>query len=250
MNIFSNSQKTNFFICFFERSGSTMLTKLLDSHPDIRCFHEVFHMVVTNEKPRVKRKHETKENALALLRQVFHAGPEKIRGFKFKYPIQYEQYSEIKEYLYDNKDTIRLIFLKRNNLLKNAISKQNQKRLIGKGLPSNLDRNNFVQLDKLELDIDSAFKYMRMKQSIDKEYMAEMKTFKNFKLIQYEDLTQTTLDVMNEVYDFLGAKKVEKIEAEDVTLKITDNNIENAISNFDELVEKIKGTEFEQYLSV
>ncbi|MDJ0569650.1 MAG: sulfotransferase domain-containing protein [Pleurocapsa sp. MO_192.B19] len=239
--------KTNFFISFFERSGSSFLVDLLNQHPDISCKTEVFSIKKINENRCRLPQFPNREAVRDTLDRIYQKGL-KANGFKFKYQGQYDLYPDVYEYLLENADKINVIFLYRKNRLKAAISKQNQLRLVSMGKPSNLDQDNFVKLEKLNLNIEQAFKYINQREILDKKYYEELKKFKNKYVVAYEDLNNETDSIIKNIYSFIRVdstyKPSEKIK------KITSDNIKDALANYEELVEKIKCTRYEQYLEM
>lgn len=238
-------ESTPFFVSFFERSGSTLLHSLLNQHPDISCRAEVFDLKrIEGTLQRLPELSDT-QDVINLLNSIY-GKDYKANGFKFKYPTQYEYYPDVYEYLLKIADQIRVIFLYRKNRLKGAISKQNQIRLRRLGKPSNLDKDNFIELGKLKLDIEQAFKYVEIREKQDEKYFRRLEKFKDKFMITYEDLSKNTEKSIQNIYEFLNVDN--NYQPQNKTIKITNDHIENVIENYQELIEKITCTRYEQYL--
>ena len=236
-----------FFISFFERSGSSFLVNLLKQYPDIYCKTEIFDVNKTDGYFSRSPHFLNKKDVIKKLDSIYRENC-KASGFKFKYQIQYQFYPDVYEYLKEMADQIYVIFLYRRNRLKAAISKQNQMRLIRMGKPSNLEKGNFVDLGKLQLDIDKAFKYINQREILDRKYYEELEHFKHKYIVAYEDLNSKTDSVIKDICSFLKVDENHKSSA--TTVKITNDNIKEAIANYEELVDKIICTRYEQYLEM
>jgi len=119
----------NFFIAFFERSGSTMLVDLLNQHPQVQCRMEIFDtedIETKNGYEQVRQLDKTQvKEVLSFFKRKRLFSQTKTKGFKFKYPNQIDKYLDVYTYLIENK--FKCIFLLRKNLLKAAISHQYHK---------------------------------------------------------------------------------------------------------------------------
>ena len=229
-----------FFISFMGRSGSSFLVSLLSDHPEIVCRGEIFGL-----SPEKKKKFSDNEAIIKGLNNIY-SGKTKANGFKFKYPGQYDYYSEIYKYLLSYSDVMRVIFLYRKNRLKAAISRQNLTRLTKMGKKANLDESSFVKLDKLNLDINQALRNIDKRIELDEKYRNQLRNFKYTYTVAYEDLYSNTQSIMENIYSFLQVDSSH--QASGTTRKITDDNFANSISNYDELSDKIKSTKYETYL--
>lgn len=239
------THKIPFVISFFERSGSTFLVDLLNNHPEISCKKEVFGLKNNGGNQTRLPQFDDLVSVRAELDKIY-SNERKANGFKFKYPLQYQYYPDVYEYLLARNETIRVIFLYRRNRLKAAISQQNHRHLIKIGNKSNLKQDNYVDLGKLHLNVKQAFKYINKREDLDRKYYEELKHFKYKYVLAYEDLYNNTEEIVEKLCLFLevdtGYKPISK------QAKITKDNIEEAVDNYEEIVEKIRCTRYEQYL--
>lgn len=239
------TDKIPFFISFFERSGSTFLSDLLNNHPEISCKKEIFAIKKDGENHIRLPRFSDRESVKMELETTYNS-ERKANGFKFKYPLQYQYYSDVYEYLLTNRDNIRVIFLYRRNRLKAAISQQNHRRLIQLGNKSNLKQQNYVDLGKLHLNIKQACNYINKREELDRKYYEELKHFSKTCVIAYEDLYNKTKEMFADLCLFLDVNS--SYEPKSKQVKVTKDNLEEAIDNYEEIFEKLRCTRYEPYL--
>lgn len=117
----SNKEVASPFVIFFtERSGSTHLVSLLQSHPQIRCYHELFGLPDSGDPGP-----QTIEQRRTLLNNVFVSEPEDLvtaAGFKMQVPVQTDYYPDLLKELRTRKDALTIITLRRQNVVRQALS--------------------------------------------------------------------------------------------------------------------------------
>ncbi|MFK7767518.1 MAG: Stf0 family sulfotransferase [Mariniblastus sp.] len=255
-----------FVILFRERSGSTYLCSLLDSHKQISCRHEDFHGQyigevddvpsrerVSNWKRRIKKFDESfvenvsAEDAVTHLYDTY-SFQERACGFKLKFPHQFLLYPEvIREFAWV--ENLRVIILSRQNLLKQAVSRQNFVRIYSESGRSNLfpDRNARPEpLGRFELNIEDAMHYVKVAQTLQAKFEQESNQIvSKFGLdsihVKYENLLAKRDETLKSVFEFLNVDPSLKIDAEDVQ-KATPDRLPDAITNYAELVKRVEGT--------
>jgi len=244
----TDTAKTPFFIFFYERSGSTLLIKLLDQHPEIRCFPEVFHLNWGSsvQSDRGKPIYKSEEEIRQQLERIYKTPKEKACGFKFKYPGQFKKYHIVSDYLKSQKDSIKLIFLYRKNKLKGAISKQNQLKLKEMNGNSNISINSSVNLPPFQLHIQSAIRYATRREKQDRYFHRKSNIFKYRYVISYEDLAQNPIEETQKIFNFLGVD--DSFPPTIATKKLTNNSIKKAITNYGLLKKRLRCHPLEVYL--
>jgi hypothetical protein len=133
--------------------------------------------------------------------------------------------------------------MQRRNRVKSVISRINGKRLYNKtGMWGLFDENN--KLPPLKVDLEQFDEYLRHREKVDTE-LADYVTSLNLPTLQlyYEDLTTNEEGFLNNVFNFL---QVELFPVKGETLKITSDNLAEAIENFDELRSRYVGTKYEE----
>jgi len=239
--------KTPFFIIFQGRSGSSYLQGLLDTHLDISCKGEIFDL----DKEKLLNKELERDpkykgvSTRKVLENIF-SQPVMASGFKFKYLEQVELYPEVWQYLFERRDKIKVILLSRINLIKTAISLQNRVRLTNEGRDPNIRKDSGFYIGKLNLDIKLAIRYIKRRKERDCELNKLVEDFKYVLKINYEDLLYKRDETLKKVLEFLEVSVY--LDLKEYTRKITPDDIKEAVENYDDLVEALKGTEFEKYL--
>ena len=238
-----------YFIFFPERSGSTFLVHLLNSHPDVHCEHELFFVRKRPDSNHLDPGLTLEKDKLEILKKIYQASGVKASGFKFKFSAQYEAYPDVYRYLLRNMDSIKVIFLYRKNLLKTAISRQNLKRLTQAGEKHFLKPEDNYDLAKIDLDLQQAKRYLNWSTRELDFFQRASKVFEHRIEVTYEDLVADTHSTLNNIFKFLGVDPLEQDVAAP-TKKITDDNLPNAVANYDEMVEFFQTTRFSQFLEI
>lgn len=242
--------KVPFVILFPERSGSTFLVSLLKSHPEIKCYSEIFSLETKEDGQRGRSsKYPTEDDVYQKLNFVYSQSEVHASGFKFKYLGQVEHYPEVTKYLLSIKDKMSVILLQRKNLLKAAVSKQNQARIFAAKGVNNIKKDNNVQVvGRLELNINKAIRYMEKRKVTDDYYHQQVSNFGFAKVhhLWYEDLVKSYEKTIGNVLSFLEVDSSQKLSSD--FQKITNDNLEESLNNYDEVVTKLSGTEWSEYL--
>ena len=251
--------RTPFFIAFIGRSGSTHLLHLLNQHPDLKCFNEVFNPVAFWGKrgDRLERKIKRLVKKLMgrsrlikrYLSMVYHNPSPACRGFQFKIPWDFEAFPEVLQWLKECNPKVKCIFLYRENNLRGALSLQNFKKIREKHHTANLKQDSDIQVDPLEVDIGWAIQETRRREKLNKEYCdklsREIQTYK----ISYEDLIDNEFGALNTCFEFLGAKTIsDENFFVHKTRKISTDRIRDYVSNYDELRRRLQVDKLGHYI--
>ncbi|BBO56826.1 sulfotransferase domain-containing protein [Cobetia sp. AM6] len=223
-----------FVVLFMARSGSKFLRSLLNQHPDVNDFGEVFH----------NRGGAFNENRTLL--NVFSEvamSPYKVPGFQFRYPRHPSEFPEIDTIIKNRSEegSLKIILLKRKNKLKAAISQQNSERLKRETGKAHLFKSSLAHFGKLELDVKRACKEALDRSSKDKEYVswAESKRLR-FIEVFYEDICDNAELEVNKIFSFLGVSKLKPGTLKDSDLvKVTSDNLSESLKNYQELEEAL-----------
>jgi len=220
---------------------------MLNNHPEISCLHEVFALKWEGKNKEKKGKpiYTTEVQIKEQLRKIYGKPNAQARGFKFKYPIQYNHYPSIVNFLNENKNDIKIIFLYRKNKLKGSISSQNNHRLRALNRRSNLMVNE-KGLPPFELNIQEAIRYTQWRERSDVNFFKWAKEFTHLHLVTYEDLLSDTQQTITDICSFLEVSQTHKLNSK--IRKATPDSIEKAITNYDELREQLRCHPLEKYL--
>jgi len=193
------------------------LCSALNSHPEIICEYEYFG--------------RNTNNTLYDLQQLFNwHNSGMIVGFKLKYRFQYFDNPDVWEYLLEN--DVKVIRLFRKNALKTVISRIRHHDGDKGGKKTTIPVENLIKKIK---------KWERKKALVS---LSE--SFTNKLVICYEDILYDEQATFAKILDFLEVDS-------NITLtsrwnKVTSDNIEEAVTNYDEIVDTLKGTEYERFL--
>jgi len=222
---------------FVERSGSTHLSTLLASHPDVLALREEF--------SQMAQRGEDGEAQLSWAKEFLTppaVGRYAARGFKTKLvdiPDQ-ERFGEI---LRDCSG--RIVDLRRRNTLKGAVSTINAARLHESTGNWNL-LNKGDRQPPFEVDIAELETLMEERENWDRELDDYVKQLALPTLpVMYEDLLHDEQDVLAGVFAFLG---VSPKPLEQKTYKNTSDDLSQVIVNFDQVRERYAGTKYEEML--
>ena len=258
--------KSPFLIWFTGRSGSTYLCDLLNSHSDIYCRREDFSEIrIESEnsqsmpsvdingtrfvrrlhRPQGDLEHPSRGEAIDYLNQLFSKDCSAC-GFKMKYPNQFLVFPEIAHALKETPN-IRLVGLRRENVLKQAISLGNVDRLHQMGVVNSGNAKCDVNLEPLCLDVDETLKnamfFAKCKSHLER-FASE---FNKVHFVVYEDLCYRPQKTLDELLKFLDVDgNAEYLQSR--FKKITPDRISDAVSNYDQLEQAVAGTELEIFL--
>ena len=237
---FLSLPEKKFFIYTGGRTGSTVLTDLLNSHPDMYCDHEIF----DTSGSLSPVKHPLLYISSCSKRAVMNRKP--VYGFKVKIEqlIKEHNYKEIGELLklfYDK--GWKVIYLKRTNIFKHAVS----------GIISNhtkifhVKNDNGFEHEKLNIDCNFLIGVMGYYDELGKSEEESLKAIPHLRIIYEEDL----LDSLNhqyasdKVFDYLGIKS----HPVNTNLKkIIPEDLEKIVLNFQEVHSFIKNSKYKNFL--
>ena len=277
-----------FMIWFQERSGSTHLSRLLDMHPEIICLAEDFHEQIIEETGssdyppdqiyrdgthlygrkvsqfnRPPIAHPSSAQVVAHLHDIFSC-PARACGFKFKHRIQKILFPEILPELATFGADLRLIVLSRQNVLKQAISKQNMRRIVETGAAPRNHANLMVTKNAREnpqtrvgfatpfqLDVPAAIQYARQLQREQDAFEGTVQELcrqgvKHVRRVRYEQLLSDESNLLKSIFAWLDVDP--EVEVEAFTRKATDDDLRRALANYDELARAVDGTDLEPML--
>ena len=255
-----------FVIWFRERSGSSYICSLLDSHPEVLCRREDFDLAMVDDEndydegvfrfkgkvyrrqfkgfKNTSRNDPTPTQTVEHLRRIM-SQPKTACGFKFKFDIQVASYPEIVDELHWLTRQLRVLLLTRENFLKQAVSRQNMERLQVNQNQSNLGKAR-RRLPPLQLDVERAVHYANCFKADNQKFLNSVANFANVKNIVYEKLLADPTREIKELLEFMGVDP--EIELTANINKATPDRLSEAIENFDELAAAVAGTDLEAYL--
>lgn len=224
--------RLTFVILCLGRTGSTHLQSLLDSHPDVRCFGELFtHNAHTFDDVFLASEHD---DAVEYLREVTGSVEEPVVGFKL--PVNsiraHEQVLEI-----FRQPSLRVIRLSRRNLLALYVSR----RLLATTRVPQSTHGSYGET-RLRLDPQQALGAFRRMEEHER-WLDDLAEGHPTFALAYEDLIGGS--GLDGLQGFLG---VEPRPLESHFEKLRTRPLEETVENWDELVEALRGTRYEAFL--
>lgn len=225
------SDVTKYVLFLVGRVGSTFLTTLLQSHPDIYALSE-----------ELRDLEEQGADAQLSWSQRFFQPPliglHKARGFNVKlvHLVDRDRFTQLIQ-----SEGCRILHMQRRNRVKAVISRINGKRLYNHtgmwGLFDEKDR-----LPPLTVDIEQFQDFLHHRESVDQE-LADYVRGLNLPVLElfYEDLLSDQQAFLDQLFSFLG---VRPWQVEGSTLKITSDDLSKAITNFEDLKGQYRNTPY------
>lgn len=238
-----------FIILGWARTGSNFLRGLLNSHPQIVAFNEIFRDYntidwglpgYTSNSPKLLSLIQS-DPIKFLETQLFRPFPLQILavGFKiFYYHAQDDGWQAMWPYLRDMKD-LRIIHIKRRNLLKTFLSEQRAWKT-GSWVDTSGRESNQASVT---LDHDECLRQFTTMRDQERKFDDFFENCLKIQVI-YEDLAGDYVHEMERVQNFLG---VTSETLKPSTFKQRKQPLSQAISNYDELKEAFKNTPWAEF---
>jgi LPS sulfotransferase NodH len=250
---------TRFVIFTLPRTGSTLLSKSLNKHPEIFCDDEIFHFSFRdyfspNQFRFLKIKFLPKKinyiinypatsiRLNSFLNKYYRnkKGENfKARGFKLMY---YQTFYTPRLISYLKKNNIKVILLLRENIFRNALS---DLRARATGIYHNQDDNEEQRSGLSKLNVDTAALKQKMENIVQQNKKLEaIVSDMDFIKISYEDFSDWN-NTMNKVCDFL------KVSREQVTAgakKLNPDALQDMIENYSEVEHWLKQNNYGEFV--
>jgi len=234
------NQKSKFIIFGQGRSGSNLLVDLLNSHPDIYCEREILNNLRVNRNRRLLR-FLINNFPYIYINYFLYRFSSQIFGFKL-IVRQLKQYEQLKTRLFNG--SWKIIHIQRNDILQQTFSSiiANKtgkfKRRIG----------NKEDLRVFNIKPQTVVNNL-IRRTDDLEYEKKILNGVNYINIVYEkDLANSTkwTESMRQVFEYLDLKPVDVTTA---IIKTNQRSVEHRISNYKEIIEYLKNTQFSNLVS-
>lgn len=247
---------TRFVILTTQRSGSTVLTRTLDEHPDIFCAGELFHeskkgvhhpewhfpnwKLVSGKGSKLNKLinyPNLKLNAARHLQKFYKDdGTAKAKGFKL-------MYSHIKSapfiWNYIASNDIKVIVLIRSNTFKMALSRYRMEKT---GTAHSNDGN--VSSSSLSIPAEALLQQTLQLQNVNEKLLSLSQNTTRLAL-HYEDFDNWT-SLMQNVDEFLN---VPFFDAKPVLKKVSRDNWKEEVKNYKEIEDVFKQHNAEKYIN-
>lgn len=245
-----------FIIFTTQRSGSTVLTRTLDEHPEIFCAGEVFHEIndihhaewhfpswSLSEKNKTLRKFDKVINypnqrlrAIPHIKKFFAASAkgEKARGFKLMV-----SHMRTMPYLWNylKEEDVKVIVLIRKNIFKTALSRLRKDQTRQPHLSGEKGNDESIRIAPQKL-----LKQLNYLENVNKQLL-EYSDGMNRIVIYYEDFSEWN-EMLNKVFGFL---EVSNITLQPVLNKLGNKDWRKEVKNYVEIEELMKEHNYTQY---
>ena len=262
-----------FVIWFHSRSGSTHLVSLLDSHPDIACFPEIFyeaegsgknlfHLSGVHQEEEflehffsyrwgpggasvIRQTSPPKRRLLGLFRRRkgsgVHGSPSAV-GFKLKYR-QADDYPKVYEYLLKHRHRIKVIHLIRENLLASIASSVLCPRVLDQfgdwNIPVYASLGDFNRTVRLEPG--AILEQLETLKSLICRSRNAVSCFDVLE-VTYEDLVFAENTTSQRLLQFLGVNEAVTLSSQ--FRKIMPHCLRDSVENFEEIRCLLNGSKF------
>ncbi len=225
----------NFFIIFNSRCGSTYLIDLLRNHPNIHAYMEQIY------------KYQSLEQQCSHINSLFGVQRrEEIKAVGFK-----EQLVNIVEqektigHMMENYSPV-LYKMIRKNVVKTAISGIRAKQMKASKGVTNVWKDD-QKIGSLSIPPKQLLDAIKNREDINYKLDCFLeKMGLKFKTIAYEDLLQNQKGVLDLIQEDLNLDKMVALESS--VQKNTSDSLKQSISNFDDLLDSLSGTKYEEML--
>ncbi|MBE9126705.1 MULTISPECIES: Stf0 family sulfotransferase [unclassified Coleofasciculus] len=227
---------TNKFVIFCQgRTGSTLLYSLLNSHPKIHCDDEILENRVLFPVLYV-------EGRCAKIKQP-------VYGFRVKiYQLINNQGKNPEAFLFNlHKNGWKIIYLKRKNILRQAVSRmlanrKNQWHLTSQDKKNKTPSKAYIDCDELIKQIQDGEMYLEK----EKEVLDNLNL--PYITILYEDdllKTEKHQETLNRIFDYLG---LSSIPVKTQLVRTTSDQLSDFIENYEEVVKAVRQTNYAEFL--
>lgn len=223
------------------RTGSTVLTDLLNCHPDIYCDVEIFNLMYSKSIVRYPFLYINSCSKRAALSK------RKVYGFKVKiaqlrFEHKYKNYDKILSKLYN--DGWKFIHLKRENFLRHKLSNifTTETNVFQVKNPGD------YKLKKIKVDCELLLKGILYSEEVEKTEEDNLKDIPHIKIIYEKDLLDNSKhqETADRIFKYLGLSQQ---TVRTSLIRLSSKNLEDMILNYDEVYNFFKDTKYSHYLN-
>jgi LPS sulfotransferase NodH len=223
-----------FLVLSAARTGSTMLIRLLQSHPDIRCEGEILGARNGNEPPLPDERLAAlrEDDPTRFLAEWVYRDP--VAGFKIKYEeLMRRDFERIRDWLASER-SIKVVHLFRRNRLKRLVS---ETAVRFDGTYGLTDPVRAPEAPRFTLSVEQCLADFAKQERREARFS---RLFADHDVLEvlYEDLP------LSAIQRFLG---VEPRTLHTPTLKINPDRISDVLLNYEELREAFRDTPYADY---
>jgi hypothetical protein len=246
---------TKFIVFTTPRTGSSLLIKTLDSHPEIFCGGELFFFkgdIYHNEcrYPFWKLPVSSKLNYLINYPKIYFTLPGfldkfyktndasvKAKGFKL---MHFQTYYTPGIFSYLKQRNVKMIVLIRKNILRNTLS---DLRARSTKVYHNEGDVATITIPKFHVDVNELGKKMKQIESFNKQLENSTENLDR-KIVYYEDYENWD-ETISEVLNYLN---VTDVPFRDASKKLNPDGLEDMIGNYTEVAHWLNANGYAKYL--
>ncbi|MCG8423417.1 MAG: hypothetical protein MJE77_36415 [Proteobacteria bacterium] len=231
--------RTKFVILAQGRTGSTLLVDLMNSHPDVFTFGEIFQRDVVSN---VKHPRLFAEGLLSLSKKP-------CAGFKVKLrQMEVVQNQDVHATMVDfHKHGWKIIYLKRTNLVSHAISDLRSEKtgLYHSVVPTK--NGSGRSRPQVHIDLDELMETLKFQEWCLVKEKRALHSVPHLTMEYERDLLteEAQRDSLSRVYGYLG---LASHQANTEFRKVTSRKLSDSVENFAELAEALSKTEYARFL--
>ncbi len=223
------------------RTGSTLLTELINCHPDIFCDVEIFNYLYCKSRVMFPNKYiKSCSRRASLLNKPVYGFKVKIAQLRFEH--KYKNYDSILKQL--SEDGWKFIYLKRTNFLRHKLSNL----LAAETQVFHLKKNDAAKFEKIKVNCDVLLEGIRYSEEVERTESDNLKNIPHITVEYEKDLLrdENHQKISDKIFSYLG---LESCSVSTDYKRLTGDNLEDVIANYDEVVRFFKNTEYEKYLN-
>lgn len=237
-----------FIILTTQRTGSTMLWRYLNQHPDMDVSGEIFMRKNKSDGTYASFRRKNIKNRLyyflnrKMLINSYLADffKQRSKSMAVGFKLMYGQVNEsLLQWLIEN--DVKIIHLIRKNTLKMILSRMTAK----KRKLYHTDQYRAIKIIQVPLDPQKTKNEIKRSiQTVDL-FRSKVRNLESLE-IYYEDISTNISNQAKIIYDFLN---LSHFECEKIPLKkINPDSIESLVLNYADICQAFTGTEYEKYL--
>lgn len=219
-----------------QRTGSSLLMRLLHAHPKIDMQSEVFRLLKGKSCRNVWN--ETFSKKLPWI---------KYAGFKLFYNHPDDSKDREVWDILDSNTDVKIIHIKRKNILRTYVSKL----VAVKTGAWNSGQENDQKEDldkKVHIDLNHCLNELRTIKKLEAEFNTDKYPNHEYIELFYEELVENTVDELNKLFSFLKIEN-QRIEKRKLDLKRQNpEKMKNLVINYEEFEQAISNSEFAKLL--
>ncbi len=223
------------------RTGSTVLTELLNCHPEIFCDVEIFNYLYSLSKVRFPGMYIKSCSKKAALYGKSTYGF-KVKIAQLRYEHNYYNYDKMLAGMHS--DGWKFIYLKRENFLRHKLSNI----VSSKTNIFHLKNGDINKSDKIHVDCIELLKGIEYSAEVEQTEEINLKNIPHLKLIYENDIQDNSKHQLtaDKVFSFLGLRS-EKVKTD--LQRIVPDNLKDTIRNYEEVYDFLKDTKYSKFLN-